>query len=52
MDNSCYHNTPTLTLPAEIMSCRKFLTITNVLHLSDPQDDEENKKKKEENSSL
>ncbi len=33
-------------LPAKIMSCRKFLNITNALHLSDPQDDEENEKKK------
>ncbi|CAM4569416.1 unnamed protein product [Leuciscus chuanchicus] len=33
-------------LPAEIMSCSKFLTITNALHLSNPQDDEENEKKK------
>ncbi|XP_067283924.1 piggyBac transposable element-derived protein 4-like [Pseudorasbora parva] len=36
----------TVPLPAEIMSCRKFTTITNALHLSDPQDDEENEKKK------
>uniref|UniRef100_A0A672LZD5 PiggyBac transposable element-derived protein domain-containing protein n=1 Tax=Sinocyclocheilus grahami TaxID=75366 RepID=A0A672LZD5_SINGR len=33
-------------LPAKIMSCRKFLNITNALHLNDPQDDEENEKKK------
>lgn len=32
--------------PAQIMSCRKFLTITNALHLSNPQDDEENEKRK------
>ncbi|KAK9969977.1 hypothetical protein ABG768_028118 [Culter alburnus] len=31
-------------LPAEIMSCRKFITITNALYLSNPQDDEENEK--------